>query len=372
MSSQNIDLQWFAAEDEGRTEEPSEYKLRKAREEGRVPKSQDLTSSIVFLVSAVLLVFLSRYILFACADVMKFFFERATTSSVTDHAFFSAFLRCFIKIVLPIALTASVVAIVSNIIQDKGFLFTTKTITPKFNKIIPRFGEYFKNTLFSLKGVFNIAKSLGKVIIIVAIAYMLLTSYVFSDESKESIFMVIKNGNTIECIAKIATIAAQILVIVAVLFVIISIPDYFVNRREFMESMKMTKYEVKQEYKEMEGDPEIKSRLEQLQRQILTQNMPKAVREADVVITNPTHFAVSMKYEKEVDDAPRVTAKGADEIAFQMRRIAKENDVPIVENRPLARGLYTDTEIGDIIPDKYLRVLADVYAEVMKFGGAGK
>ena len=128
----------------------------------------------------------------------------------------------------------------------------------------------------------------------------------------------------------------------------------------------MTKYEVKQEYKEMEGDPEVKSRLRQRQREILMQNMPKAVREADVVITNPTHFAVSMKYDRNVSDAPQIIAKGEDEIALQMRRIAKENDVPIVENRPLARGLYTDTEVGDIIPDRYMAVLAQVYAEILK------
>lgn len=362
MSFQDIDLQWFAAEDEGRTEEPSEYRLRKAREEeGRVPKSQDLSSSIVFFVTALFLVFLAKTIFVSCTEIMRLFFTRCTEENVASPAFAYIFFRYFFKIVLPVALSGIVAAVVSNIVQNRGFLFTVKAIAPKFNKIIPRFGEYFKNTLFSLKGVFSIVKSLGKVAVIIIVAYVLLRKNI------PELLMAISNGTVVLSVSKIASVAARLILIAAVIFILISIPDYFVNRREFMESMKMTKYEVKQEYKEMEGDPEVKGRLEQAQRQMLSQNMPKAVRESDVVITNPTHFAVSMKYERGVDDAPKVTAKGADEIAFQMRRIASESNVPIVENRPLARGLYTDTEVGDIIPDKYLRVLADVYAEIMKY-----
>lgn len=361
MSFNDVDLQWFAAEDEGRTEDPSEYKLRKAREEGRIPKSQELNSSIAFFVTVILVIFFAKSILVSCSEIMKFFFFKCTNKDVNDVSFGIVFFRYFFKIVLPISISGISVSVIANIIQNKGFIFTLKTITPKFNKIIPKFGEYIKNTLFSFKGVFNIVKSLGKVAIIVVIAYVLLKKDI------PIILMSIKSGNILVSLTQIANMASQLLIIAAVLFILISIPDYFVNRREFMESMKMTKYEVKQEYKEMEGDPEEKSRLEQAHKQILTQNMPKSVRESDVVITNPTHFAVSMKYERGVDDAPKVTAKGADEIAFQIRQIATENEIPIIENRPLARGLYTDTDVGDIIPDKYLRVLADVYAEISKY-----
>ena len=126
----------------------------------------------------------------------------------------------------------------------------------------------------------------------------------------------------------------------------------------------MTKQEVKQEYKEMEGDPEVKSHLENAQRQLLQRNIPKAVAESDVVITNPTHFAVSLKYDSSRFDSPQITAKGADEVAFRIRTIAKENDVPIVENRPLARSLYAETEVGDIIPDKYIKAIVSVYAQI--------
>lgn len=361
MSFNQIDLQWFAAEDEGRTEAPSEYKLRKAREEGRIAKSSELNGSLVFFFSLLTLIVLGKKILMECADVLVYYFSHVNDTDFGNKAFVIIFFSKLAKIVLPISCIGIISGILGNVIQNKGLVFTPKAIAPKFSKILPKFGEYFKNTLFSVKGIFNVIKSLGKVAIIILVAYILIRRDI------PVILLSLQNNMMVESVFTIAGMAAQILVISSIIFILISIPDYFVQRREFMESMKMTKYEVKQEYKEMEGDPEVKSRLRQRQREILMQNMPKAVREADVVITNPTHFAVSMKYDRNVSDAPQITAKGEDEIALQMRRIAKENDVPIVENRPLARGLYTDTEVGDIIPDRYMAVLAQVYAEILKY-----
>ncbi len=366
MSLDQIDLQWFAAEDEGRTEEPSEYKLRKAREEGRVAKSSELNGALVFFFALLTLIILGKSIFIECAEVLTYFFEHVNDKDLLNKAYAWVFASKMAKLVLPIALVGIVAGVIGNIVQNKGMIFTFKAIEPKFSKILPKFGEYFKNTLFSLKGVFNIGKSLGKVFIIIAIAYVLIRKDI------PDILMSLQNKRMVDSVFMIAGMACRILMISALLFILISIPDYFVQKREFMESMKMTKYEVKQEYKEMEGDPEVKARLKQRQREILAQNMPKAVREADVVITNPTHFAVSMKYDREVNDAPQVTAKGEDAIALQMKQIARDNDVPIVENRPLARGLYTDTEVGDIIPDKYMAVLAQVYAEVLKYNSKSK
>ncbi len=361
MSSSNLDLQWFAAEDEGRTESPSEYKLRKAREEGRVPKSQDLNGSLVFLFALVVMIFLSKGMLEGSAQIMRFFFERCNEGQVLNPRFAYAFGRYFLRMVLPIAVSGAAAGILGNIIQNRGMIFTLKPIEPKFNKVLPKFGEYFKNTLFSFKGLFNIAKSIGKVVVIVAVAYILIK------RNLPVLLHTIRTGSVLMSLGKISVVAAELLVSVAVFFLAVAIPDYFVQRREFMESMKMTKYEQKQEYKEMEGDPEVKSRIMAEQRRILSQNVRKAVSEADVLITNPTHFAVSMKYDSSVAEAPQVTAKGQDELALQMRQIASENSVPVVENRPLARGLYADTEVGDIIPDKYFQVLAQIYAETSKF-----
>lgn len=366
MSFDQIDLQWFAAEDEGRTEDPSEFKLRKAREEGRIAKSSELNGSLVFFFCLMTLIILGKRILMECADVLVYYFNHVNDDDLGNKAFVIVFFIKLAKLVLPIAGIGIVAGIAGNVIQNKGLLFTPKAIAPKFSKILPKFGEYFKNTLFSVKGIFNVVKSLGKVTIIILVAYILIRRDI------PVILLSLQNNMMVESVFTIAGMAAQILVISSVIFILISIPDYFVQRREFMQSMKMTKYEVKQEYKEMEGDPEIKAKLKQRQKEILAQNMPKAVREADVVITNPTHFAVSMKYDRELSDAPQITAKGEDAIALQMRQIARDNDVPIVENRPLARGLYTDTEVGDIIPNKYMAVLAQVYAEILKYNSKSK
>lgn len=174
----------------------------------------------------------------------------------------------------------------------------------------------------------------------------------------------LRTGGPELALRQIGSMTAKLLVVTALVLLAIGIVDYVVQRRQFLESMKMSKQEVKQEFKEMEGDPEVKSHLETAQRDMLKQSMPRAVKEADVVITNPTHYAVSLQWVRENSDAPQVTAKGEDLTAMRMKKIAAENDVPVVENRPLARGLYTDTEVGDIIPQDYLRAIATVYAQI--------
>ena len=351
----------MAAEDEGRTEEPSEYRLEKARKEGRVAKSQEVSGALVLLLCVVTLIFLSKWLFNQLVGVLTFYFNLCKNPDLDNPTLVSFFFDVFIKCVIPISLISAVAAIAGNIIQTKGFIFSLKPIEPKFSKIVPKIGEYLKKTMFSGKGLFNVAKSFVKVGIIVIVAYIYI---------KKDIFVlceIISNGQITSAIGKLASMAAQILITVAIIFLVIAIPDYFVQKREFMEEMKMTKQEQKEEYKELEGDPEVKSRLQQMQRELLSQNIPKAVAESDVVITNPTHFAVALKYDQTVNDSPLVNAKGADEMAQTIKRLARENNVPIVENRPLARDLYTNVEVGDIIPQTYYTAIALVYTQLEKF-----
>ena len=350
----------MAAEDEGRTEEPSEHRLEQARKEGRVAKSQEIASSLVLLFGVIVLIILGKWILTQCIGIYNYYFSRCSSPDVTDANLFTAFLINYAKMVLPVAGIAVIAAFAGNIIQTRGFIFSWKPIEPNLNKIVPKFGEYFRKTIFSGMGLFNIAKSIGKVALIVMVGFFVIRRNIFS------LVQIVSNGQILSAVAKIASIAAQILIIVAVLFLLISIPDYFVHRREHRESLKMTKHEVKQEYKELEGDPEVKGRLQQMQRALLAQNIPKAVQEADVVITNPTHFAVVLKYEQNVDLAPKVTAKGEDQTALYIRRLAAENNIPIQEDRPLARALYTDVQIGAIIPDVYWNAISVVYSHILK------
>lgn len=356
----------MAAEDEGRTEEPSEYRLEKARKEGRVAKSTEVSGALVLLLCVVTLIFLSKWLYNQIVESFVYFFNRTGTGEMGTYSMISYFMVTVVKCMLPVSAVGAVAAIIGNIIQTRGFVFSLKPIEPKFSKIVPKFGEYFKKTIFSGKGLFNVAKSVVKVAIIVIIAYIYIKKDIFV------IIHIISNRDAHVALAKVVSMAAQLLIIVSILFLVISIPDYFVQKRDFMEEMKMTKQEQKEEYKEMEGDPEVKSRLRQMQQQLLQQNIPKAVAESDVVVTNPMHYAVALKMDSAVNDAPMVNAKGVDEVAQTIKRLARENDIPIVENRPVARGLYTEVEVGDIIPVEYYKAIALIYSHLENFQGFNK
>ncbi|MDR1375081.1 MAG: flagellar biosynthesis protein FlhB [Treponema sp.] len=354
-----IDLQWFAAEDEGRTEEPSEYKIRKAREEeGRVAKSQELIGALVLLLPALVLLALAPSMLRTCVEMLRFFFQRlAEVDPVNDRIILGVFFHYLVRLALPITLTAMVAAVFANVAQV-GVLFTTKPLVPNFSKILPRFGSYFQR-IFSMEGLFNFVKSIIKMIIIGAVAFLLIRSRI--DELKN-----LQTASLWQGISLVAGIAVRMLIISALLLLVLSIPDYMFQRWQYRESLKMSKAEVKEERKMYEGDPLVRSRLRQRMRELMSRNMAVNVAKADVVITNPTHFAVALEYDNTSMPAPMVTAKGADEIAFRIRQIAEDNEVPMVENKPLARALFAETEVGDIIPDIYWEALATVLAHVTR------
>jgi flagellar biosynthesis protein FlhB len=354
-----VDLQWFAAEDEGRTEEPSEYKIRKAREEGRVAKSTELVQAVVLLLPTLAIALLSGYLLNTFLEMMTFFFTRSveldpTKDAIIAHAFFNYLL----KLTLPIVGVAFIAALFSNIVQT-GFLFTVKPITPDFSRIVPKFGQYFKRTLFSTEALFNLAKSIVKMAIIGFIAYLTIKGEI----KKLSGLMLAPFWASITFISGLVV---KIIVECAIAFLALAVIDYLFQRRQFMESLKMTKQEVIEERKMFEGDPQIKSRLQQRMRELLQKNMAQNVPKADVVVTNPTHFAVALEWNRSTMAAPTVTAKGADEMAQAIKKIARDNDVPIIENRPLARALYAEVEIGDAIPEKYYSAIAAILAQVYR------
>ncbi|MDR2245996.1 MAG: flagellar biosynthesis protein FlhB [Treponema sp.] len=358
LAALNLDLQWFAAEDEGRTEEPSEYKIRKAREEGRVAKSQELIGALVLLFPALALLILAPYMLRTCVDMIRFYFLRAVElDPVKDGIVMEAFINYFVRLVLPIVSVAMAAAIFANLVQT-GFLFTAKPLVPNFSKIVPHFGQYLQRTLFSVDGLFNFAKSLVKMAIIGGVAFLLIRSRI--EELANLQRMNFWTGITL-----VASLAIQLLIFCALLLLVLSIPDYMFQRWRYRESLKMSREEVKEERKMYEGDPQIRNRIRQRMRELMAKNMIANVPKADVVVTNPTHFAVALEYDRETMPAPRVSAKGQDEMALRIREIAREYEVPIVENKPLARALYAETEVGEIIPIAYYEVVAAVLGKVM-------
>ncbi|GHT73131.1 flagellar biosynthesis protein FlhB [Spirochaetia bacterium] len=357
LAALNMDLQWFAAEDEGRTEEPSEYKIRKAREEGRVAKSQELTGALVLLLPAVALLFLAPSMLKTCVEMITFYFSRITElDPVNDRLMALAFFQYFIRLVLPIVLVSMVSAIFANLVQT-GLLFTTKPLVPNFSKIVPHFGQYFQRTLFSVEGLFNFGKSVIKMIIIGGVAFVLI-------RSKIEELMNLQTASAWTGLTLVASIAVRMLIICAVLLLVLSIPDILFQRWRHKESLKMSLQEVKEERKMYEGDPRIRQRIRQRMQEIMSRNMIANVPKADVVITNPTHFAVALEYNRDSMQAPQVTAKGQDEMAQRIKAIARENEVPIVENRPLARALYAETEVGDTVPLQYYEAVAAILSHV--------
>lgn len=357
LFNKTIGLQWFAAEDEGRTEDPTEYKIRKAREEGRVAKSQDLNAAAVVLLPVIALIIMGPYILKSLTQLIAFFFERCTTEQVINGAWFMVFIRYFFKTVFPITGAALISGVLGNIIQNKGFLFSTKPIQPDFKRITPNFARFFKRALFSAEGLFNLAKSLFKVVIIGFIGYLVIRN----NMEKLIATLQVNFANSIFFIAKTG---AKILAYSAIALILLSIPDYFFQKRQFTESLKMSKTELTDEYKELEGDPMIKAQINRQMQAILQKSGIKNVPDADVVITNPTHYAVVLQWKPGVMPAPMVVSKGTDAVAQNIKRIAREHDIPTIENVPLARALYANVDLGQVVPNEYYQSLSIIFLKI--------
>jgi flagellar biosynthetic protein FlhB len=359
-----IDLQWFADSDDedapGKTEQPTEHKLKRLREEGQVVKSQELTGAIGLLLPALLLLFMAPYMLRTCVEMVRFFLLRAVElDPVKDVLIAGNFLMFFLRLVLPILIVAFVSAIFSNMVQIGGWLFTTKPITPDFSKVLPKFGQYFKR-IFSTDGLFNLGKSLLKIAIIGIVAYL----FISSDINK---LLNLQKADVYTGLTLVASIAIRMIIVVSVLMLVLSIADYFFQRWRFRERHKITRYEIKEEMKMYEADPQIQSRIRARFREMLRQNIVTAVPKADVVITNPTHLAVALQYdERFMKDGPVVVAMGADEMAAKIREIAKEYEVPLVENKPLAWALYRETDVGDVVPEAYINTVAVIFSKVWR------
>ncbi|MDR2729690.1 MAG: flagellar biosynthesis protein FlhB [Treponema sp.] len=354
-----IHLQWFADDDEdapGRTEEPTEHKIQRLREEGQVVKSQELVGALSLLLPALLILFLAPYMLRNCVEMLVFFFTRVTElDPVKDRMIAGIFFRYFIRLVWPILTIALVSAIFSNIAQV-GVLFTVKPITPDLSRVLPRIGQYFRR-ITSVDGLYKFGISVVKMAIIGLTAYFLIRS----DINK---LLNLQKAGVWPGLTTVASLAIRMLIISALLMLVLAVPDYMFQRFRFRERNKMSRQEIKEEMRMYEADPQIQGRIRARFRDLLTQNIAVSVPKADVVITNPTHLAVALEYDSRYMQGPRVTAMGADEMAARIREIARENEVPLVENKPLAWALYRETNVGDIIPEAYYRTVAAILSKI--------
>lgn len=349
-----IDLQLF-----GEKTEPATPKRRnELRQKGQIPRSKELVTSIVLLISFLTMKLLFPYIFKNLTDAIKFFLNvpENIDSRFANEDLMKIFLQCLYimaKVLAPVLLVIAFMIIIINYLQI-GTVFTAKPLIPNFNKINPV--EGFKR-MFSKTVFVEFLKSILKIGIIGYIIYdYLIDNYQVLPE--------LLNMNVERTGIFIGNAVFNVGVRAALVLLVLSVFDYGFQIWNFEKDVRMSKQEVKDEYKLIEGNPQIKSKIREKQRQLSLRRMMAEVPHADVIITNPTHFAVAVKYDAASSDAPLVTAKGKDLIAQKIKDTAKENKVPIVENKPLAQALYKGVEIGDRIPSELYKAVAEVLAFV--------
>ena len=361
---ERINLQLFAEGAGGdKTEKATPKKRQDARKKGQVLQSREITSALVLMLVFVTLRIFGGYIY----NEIRLFTKRVLTEYPRMEDLFmpDILLKIFIdavtvffKAAAPVLAVALITGVIAGYAQV-GFLFTLETLTFKFSRINPVSG--FKR-LFSAHGAVELVKALLKITVIGYVTYSYLNGQ--ADNVLRMMDM-----DLIAVASLIGSIALNVAIRICVVLIILSIFDYAYQWWEYEKNLKMTKQEVKEEYKQTEGNPEIKSKIKQKQRQISMRRMMQEVPKADVVITNPTHFACAVKYDASLGEAPMLTAKGQDYIAQRIREIARENKVEVVENRGLARTLYETVDIGKAIPPELYQAVAEVLAFVYSLKG---
>ncbi len=363
------DLQFFAKEGPGgeKTEEPTGKKLDDARKKGQVAKSREISMAVELLAFFILLRVYVDTIGLRFENFFGTVYQQIpSTIKMVDgqvpksalHAVVSNMLVQTLTIMMPFLIAGVVIALICNILQV-GFKVATEPLRPNFGKMNPLQGI---QKLFSLQSLFELLKSVAKIVLISYVVY----SYFKSEKS--SIYL-LYDMSLRQGIALMGNLTINMGIRVAAVYMIIALVDFIYQKRKFHTDMMMTKQEVKDEMKESEGDPQIKSKQRQRMREASQRRMMQELPKADVVITNPTHYAVAIQYDQEKYNAPIVLAKGADYLAKKIKEIAKENDVEIVENKPLARMLYANVEIGAVIPPELYKAVAEVLAFVYHLKG---
>lgn len=339
------------ADDQEKTEEPSSKKIDDAKKDGNVPKSQDLSGFFTLSVGIGLLLVMLGVIREQIIGLYHFYqsFIGVELTTKAVHQIVITTMARGLLMILPICICVAIAGVISNVIQF-GFIFTTKPITPDLNKINPLKG--LKN-LFSMKKLIDSIKIVAKVAIVFGVAFIFFLKFITE----------LPHVLLLGMFDQLAWLKSKMLILVAVMLAIlfvIALLDLLIVRFQYFKGLRMSKQELKDEYKQMEGDPQVKGRIRQLQMAAARKRMMSAVPEADVVITNPTHYAVAIRYDKEAEGVPVVLAKGVDNMAMQIRKIATAHEIEIVENPPLARQLYKLCDLGDTIPSNMFKAVADV------------
>ena len=362
-------LQFFAEDANGaeKSEQPTAKKLEDARKEGQVAKSQEVATAFSLLSLFVIL----RVVYALMGSTFTNIFPRvyndipnvartydgqlpiAYITSIVNKAMLTLLLLC-----APFFIVGFAVAFISDYVQV-GYKPTSKPLQPKLSKLNPVSGL---KKIFSTRKLFELAKSIVKLLI------MGIVIYSFFSKRNDYLFLLYDMPLS-QAIGLMGNLIIDLGFRVAIAYMIIALADFMYQKRKFTKDMMMTKQEVKDEFKNSEGSPEVKSAQKRRMMEASRRRMMQAVPQADVVITNPTHYAVAVKYDAEEAEAPIVVAKGADFVAQRIKELARESGVEIVENKPLARMLYANVEVGELVPPELYKAVAEVLAYVYHLKG---
>ncbi|MEM7071136.1 MAG: flagellar biosynthesis protein FlhB, partial [Pseudomonadota bacterium] len=348
-------------DDSQKTEEPTAKRLSEARERGDVPVSREIInfSVIIFFVLSGVIFF--PYIFYDMTIKVRYFIEFSHQIAFTDEEFKDLYFELFVQMaywVLPIGVGIVIFVILSNVAQN-GFLWAPQSLALKFERLNPING--FKQ-MFSVRKLVDLAKDIFKLTALVLICFtvtLLIMQYldVFADYSLENILKDVYYWTIILLISSVVFMAP------------VAFTDLIFQRFQHRKKLRMTRHELKQELKQTEGDPEVKARIRRIRAQRHNKKMMQDVPKADVVITNPTHYAVALLYEPNEMEAPRIIAKGQDHIAMRIRQIAEANDITIYQDPPLARALYGTVEVGEEIPTEHYLAVSAIIRYVFKLKG---
>ncbi|MFC1753325.1 flagellar biosynthesis protein FlhB [Thermoproteota archaeon] len=338
-----------------KTEEPTPHKLREARKKGQIAKSKEFTAAIMLLVSFNALRIFAKQMWENLVKITYYSYDYIPlefTASIVGKLLKDV-LYMFAITLAPIFAINFIVALLIEMIQT-GFLLSFFPLTPKIEKLNPIEGM---KKFFSLKQYIELLKSLAKMIMVIYLIYSVL---------REDFFMVVLAHQLTlwQVMAFTGSIVIRVIIRVGLFYFFIAVFDYLYQRYEYMKSMRMSKKEIKDEYKRLEGDPMIKQRQKEAQRQMAQGRQMGAVPSADVVVTNPVHLALAIKYEHNEMRAPVVVAKGKRLVAQAIKALAEENEVPIIENQPLAQALFAVTNVDQEVPPEYYRAVAEILAFV--------
>lgn len=345
-----------------RTEKATGKKRTDARRKGQVAQSREVSSVMILMTSLGIFYFAGSWMFWNISELIGGIYQNLGILSLKDvsdaRAFSLEILYLYLTVLLPFLLPLAIVGFIANVMQV-GFQISTEAMALKLSKLNPISGM---KRLASLKSLVELCKSIIKVLFIGSIAYLLIKS-----DMQE--FPSLIHQEVGQILVFIARVSLKICFFVCLAMIVLALLDYIYQRWQYEQDLKMTKQEVKDERKQSYGDPQVKSRIRAVQMEMARRRMMDAVPQADVVITNPTHLAIALKFDAREMIAPRVLAKGSGHIAQRIREIAVDNQIPLVEEKPLARALYKMVEIGDYIPAELYRAVAEVLAYVYRLKG---